>query len=614
MYSNLPTSPTGMEFNGAMIGSRSTAQPYPAWSSQANYQLSGMASNPHNGLAVGNQMGQSYTNPTQNLSSYEFSSYPTSTPSHHTAQTNQYPSNNTAVKIGEVELPVPAHQDYSIPINHNAVNLLNRSKSQPLMQAAGILLEATRKELLLQQPTHPNFIQRDTESGKMVFITKPKEYKPIRIESSSMSRAAIINQVSKGIVGLAQTTEEPSSGLAGLLSKLKPTEFKFDPRVIEPHEQPDRAPRQFQPELAGLANRTGFQPVPDKSAIDKEWEADPWQGFVNTRRDQYPLAGGSDSPMRGDEEVDTLFSGSAFFSPGTLLDGLEQQEEESDNWTTSLARDFSPDRKPSTEPRDQMFDFGQLSNLNIEEAVQGLQDDAVCLSTTTNLQKLLDRKKHADQRSEQSDLQTDDAGNDPALDLHGTKIFENWTIDTFTPTQAVELVENQTDEHLLNGISSLIGATTCHFNENAFKWQMQLDGLVSKGHTYKDLKFFGFKALIGFEQFSRPAFYSKYEWKLANDCFDGSKPICIVEGSIEPDDILQGDLGDCYLLAALASIAEHPKRIERLIPSKTINNAGIYCVQICVTGIWEQIILDDLFPYCPKNKRPAFNHSNSHEI
>jgi hypothetical protein len=228
------------------------------------------------------------------------------------------------------------------------------------MQAAGVLLEATRKELLLQQPTHPNFIQRDTESGKMVFITKPKEYKPIRIESSSMSRAAIINQVSKGIVGLAQTTEEPSSGLAGLLSKLKPTEFKFDPRVIEPHEQPDRAPRQFQPELAGLANRTGFQPVPDKSAIDKEWEADPWQGFVNTRRDQYPLAGGSDSPMRGaDGYFGQMYSGNSYFSPNLIYqhdtriyyqDGyntINDQAESEQQWDTVDENHYNYDRTSS---------------------------------------------------------------------------------------------------------------------------------------------------------------------------------------------------------------------------------------------------------------------------
>ncbi len=40
--------------------------------------------------------------------------------------------------------------------------------------------------------------------------------------------------------------------------------------------------------------------------------------------------------------------------------------------------------------------------------------------------------------------------------------------------------------------------------------------------------------------------------------------INVFEGGIEPNDILQGKLGDCYFLCALSSMAENEDRIKRL--------------------------------------------------
>jgi calpain-15 len=81
---------------------------------------------------------------------------------------------------------------------------------------------------------------------------------------------------------------------------------------------------------------------------------------------------------------------------------------------------------------------------------------------------------------------------------------------------------------------------------------------------------------------------------------------------IEPADIKQGSLGDCYFLSSLAALAEHPNRIRKLFVNQERNSAGTYGVVLCKNGKQQLILVDNYIP-C-KNGKPCFSRANEKEM
>jgi hypothetical protein len=79
-------------------------------------------------------------------------------------------------------------------------------------------------------------------------------------------------------------------------------------------------------------------------------------------------------------------------------------------------------------------------------------------------------------------------------------------------------------------------------------------------------------------------------------------------------DINQGGLGDCYLMSAIASLAEFPDRLQRIFAQTESNPSGVYLVAFCVNGIWTPVVIDDLFPCRSLSKSPLFAFSTTNEI
>ena len=101
------------------------------------------------------------------------------------------------------------------------------------------------------------------------------------------------------------------------------------------------------------------------------------------------------------------------------------------------------------------------------------------------------------------------------------------------------------------------------------------------------------------------------QWRRPHEFMSGD--IKVFSDTIDPNDIIQGALGDCWFLSALASLAENPHLIRRLFVTKQYNKQGIYKVRLCKNGEWQVITIDDYFP-CRKRGGPCFARGNGNEL
>eukprot|EP00614_Pseudopedinella_elastica_P017189 CAMPEP_0172646344 /NCGR_PEP_ID=MMETSP1068-20121228/240191_1 /TAXON_ID=35684 /ORGANISM="Pseudopedinella elastica, Strain CCMP716" /LENGTH=866 /DNA_ID=CAMNT_0013460601 /DNA_START=1 /DNA_END=2601 /DNA_ORIENTATION=- len=101
-------------------------------------------------------------------------------------------------------------------------------------------------------------------------------------------------------------------------------------------------------------------------------------------------------------------------------------------------------------------------------------------------------------------------------------------------------------------------------------------------------------------------------WLKAEETEDTPK---LFEGGILPTDICQGALGDCWFLAALATLTEFPHLVTRLFGKQTHESAeGIYEVRAYKQGMPVTILIDDYFPCDPVTGKLAYSKTNGNEI
>jgi hypothetical protein len=142
------------------------------------------------------------------------------------------------------------------------------------------------------------------------------------------------------------------------------------------------------------------------------------------------------------------------------------------------------------------------------------------------------------------------------------------------------------------------------------------------GWPYEDDSFFGAEALGDHSANSdgkdtAQAMERNTDWVRAGDldAFQGKRPQ-LFEGKIEPDDLCQGAVGDCWLVAAFACASEHPDSIRRLFKTKEYNPRGLYKVKIFdpIKKKFIVVSVDDRIPCEKGTKVPRFMNPNGGEL
>lgn len=91
---------------------------------------------------------------------------------------------------------------------------------------------------------------------------------------------------------------------------------------------------------------------------------------------------------------------------------------------------------------------------------------------------------------------------------------------------------------------------------------------------------------------------------------------CLFNDSISAKDIAQGAMGDCWLMAAIATLCERPALISNCFVTRAFNPFGKYKIRLFDQSKNKFVILtiDDYVPVNPTTLKPMYSHLITNEI
>ncbi|CAE7764178.1 DEK1 [Symbiodinium pilosum] len=114
------------------------------------------------------------------------------------------------------------------------------------------------------------------------------------------------------------------------------------------------------------------------------------------------------------------------------------------------------------------------------------------------------------------------------------------------------------------------------------------------------------------------------EWKRASEIAgkdsDDSRGAELFEGGIDAADLLQGALGDCWLIAALASVADRSEILQQAFLTHCYDPRGKYKIRLWDQvrskkgSQWVVVVIDERIPCHAGTLNPRFAQANSNEM
>ena len=131
------------------------------------------------------------------------------------------------------------------------------------------------------------------------------------------------------------------------------------------------------------------------------------------------------------------------------------------------------------------------------------------------------------------------------------------------------------------------------FSESEAKESLRKEGCDTHEEWYKTIQLVRFGDLNGNIVLSKK--------KKRQDDDDGDKNrnvVFLFKDGINATDVAQGALGDCWLLAAVAALAEFPDALRKIFIDREVNPRGMYTLRLfnAAKGRFETIQVDDRMP------------------